>query len=376
MKIAVNTRLLRSNAMDGIGWVSYNLLKHLVLDNPDVEFHFFFDSKDYKNFLFAANVKPHCLWPPAKHAFLNVIWFEWSLKRKLKQLKPDLFFSPDGIICLGWKGKQLALIHDLNFVHRPKELKWSNRVYYNYFIREAAKKAGHITTVSEYSKQDLSNTYNIPSHKIDVIYPAVNDHFKVDCNKTKHFNKYGITESDTYFLFIGSLSPRKNIHNLIKAFTQFKLTNNSEAKLVLAGKEMYDTQILHNLKDNSDFKDDIIFTGRVDDDTIASLLCYSLSFVFIPFFEGFGLPLLEAMECKIPIICSDTTSLPEVAGDAAIYVNPNDINAISQAMNQMMNDIELRKNFVSKGMVQKQKFSWQKSSEKLWEVMINLIDVK
>ena len=177
MKILVNTRLLRKNEMDGIGWFTYNTLKEITVNHPEIEFHFLFDSGIEDEFLFSRNIIPHNLFPPAKHALLNTIWFEWSAKNLLNKLKPDLFFSPDGILCLGWDGKQYGVIHDINYEHRPKDLKLSNRIYYKYFIPRSAKKACRLSTVSEYSKNDIVNTYKINADKIDVIHLGINEFF-------------------------------------------------------------------------------------------------------------------------------------------------------------------------------------------------------
>ena len=119
MKIAVNTRLLRKNGMDGIGWFAYNTLKHIVNKNSETEFHFFFDSTIENEFLFGTNVIPHKLFPPAKHSALNIVWSEFSVRNKLKKIKPDIYFSPDGMLCLGWDGPQYGVIHDINFMHHP-----------------------------------------------------------------------------------------------------------------------------------------------------------------------------------------------------------------------------------------------------------------
>src|ERR1044071_1414052 len=113
MKIAVNTRLLRKNQMDGIGWFTFNTLQYIVKQNPHIEFHFLFDSGIENEFIFAGNIVPHNLFPPAKHALLNIVWFEWSVKRLLDKIQPDLFLSPDGILCLRWPGRQYGVIHDI-----------------------------------------------------------------------------------------------------------------------------------------------------------------------------------------------------------------------------------------------------------------------
>src|SRR5438309_2716963 len=141
MRIVVNARLLRKNEMDGIGWFAFNTLKFIVRKNPEIEFHFLFDSGIDQEFIFAENVVPHNLFPPAKHALLNILWFEVSVRKVLKRLNPDLFISPDGLLCLGWDGKQYGVMHDINYFHNPADLKWSNNKYYNYFFPRFARKA-------------------------------------------------------------------------------------------------------------------------------------------------------------------------------------------------------------------------------------------
>src|SRR5947209_1529658 len=120
MRFVVNTRLLRRNEMDGIGWFTFNTLKHIVTQHPEIEFHFLFDSGVQEEFLFGSNVIPHNLFPPAKHAILNVLWFEVGVRRLLYKLNPDLFVSPDGLLCLGWDGKQYGVMHDINYFHNPR----------------------------------------------------------------------------------------------------------------------------------------------------------------------------------------------------------------------------------------------------------------
>src|SRR5919112_690730 len=155
MKIVVNTRVLRKNDMDGIGWFTYNTLQYIVKQNPNLEFHFLFDSGIDKEFVFADNIIPHNLFPPAKHALLNLMWFEVSAQRMLHKINPDIFISPDGLLCLGWQGRQYGVMHDINYFHNPKDFKWSNRRYYNYFFPKYAEKACRIGTVSEFSKDDI-----------------------------------------------------------------------------------------------------------------------------------------------------------------------------------------------------------------------------
>ncbi|HYJ62687.1 MAG TPA: glycosyltransferase family 1 protein [Parafilimonas sp.] len=360
--------MLRKNEMDGIGWVTYNVLKNITVNHPEIEFHFLFDSGIEEKFLFSKNIIPHNLFPPAKHSFLNTIWFEWSAKNLLNKLKPDLFFSPDGILCLGWKGKQYGIIHDINYEHRPKDLKLTNRIYYKYFIPRSAAKACRLATVSEYSKRDIVNTYKINADKIDVIHLGINNFFKpIESEILKQKIKEKFTQGCDYFIFIGTLSPRKNIIRLMQAFDLFKIEEGNSMKLILVGKEMYKGTELHEFQSKLRYGSDIIFTGRLEDTELSNLLGAAFCMVFVPLFEGFGLPPIEAMQCNVPIIASNVTSIPEIVNDAALLVNPRSVEEIKNAMFNMCTNDNLRKSLIEKGKIRKQDFDWKITSKKIWE---------
>jgi glycosyltransferase involved in cell wall biosynthesis len=368
LKIAVNTRLLRKNAMDGIGWVTYNVLKEITIKHPEIEFHFLFDSGMDDDFLFSKNIIPHTLFPPAKHAVLNVAWFEWSTKKLLNKLNADLFLSPDGILCLGWNGKQYGIVHDVNYEHRPEDLKFANRIYYKYFIPRSIVKACRIATVSEYSKKDIINVYKTPADKIDVIHPGLNDFFHpIESENLKQQVKNRFTQGFDYFIFIGTISPRKNISRLMQAFNLFKQQTNSNLKLVLAGREMYRTAELHELKTQLQYGDDVVFTGRLNNENISDLLAAAFCMTFVPLIEGFGLPPVEAMQCNVPVIASNVTSVPEIVGDAGLLVNPYDIEEIKDAMYQIYIDKGLRQLLLQKGSIRKQQFNWKFTAQNLWD---------
>lgn len=367
MKLVVNTRLLRKDAMDGIGWFTYNTLRYIVQKHPEVEFHFLFDSGMEQEFLFGNSVIPHNLFPPAKHALLNIVWFEVSVKRILNKLQPDLFLSPDGLLCLGWNGKQYGVLHDINYYHNPQDLKWSNNKYYNYFFPKYAHKATRLGTVSQYSKQDIVNIYKISPLKIDVLYNGVNSFFTPVSVAEKIATKERFTNGADYFVFVGTLHPRKNIIRLLQAFDLFKKEASSPVKLVIAGKNLYKVQAIQQQHQQLQYKDDIIFTGRVGDEALNALLGSALALTFVPTFEGFGIPIIEAMQCEVPVLCSNTTSMPEVAGDAALLVDPFDVAAIKNAMVKLYADAALRESLIKKGAVRKNFFSWEKTAQLLWE---------
>ncbi len=371
--IVVNTRLLRKNAMDGIGWFTYNTMKYIVEKNPDITFHFLFDSGIEEDFLFGKNVIPHNLFPPAKHAVLNVLWFEISCRRLLNKIKPDLFLSPDGVCCLGWNGKQYTVIHDVNFIYYPKDLKLTNRIYYNYFIKKSAKKATRIGTVSEFSKQDLVEKYNVNASKIDVVYNGINSFFVSADEEQKTATKQKYSEGKNYFLFVGTLHPRKNILRLLEAFEAFKISFNSDLKLLIAGKEMYRTDEMHIYHNHMQYKDDVHFLGRLPDKELQEVVSAAFCLSYVPYFEGFGIPIIEAMNNGIPVITSNITSMPEIAGDAALLVDPFDINQIASAMQTITSNEALRQNLVKKGMERAAFFSWEKTAGLLWNGVLQCI---
>jgi glycosyltransferase involved in cell wall biosynthesis len=367
MVIVVNTRLLRKNAMDGIGWFTYNTMKYIVEKHPEITFHFLFDSGIEQDFLFGKNVIPHNLFPPAKHALLNVLWFEISCSRLLHKIKPDLFLSPDGICCLSWKGKQYAVIHDLNFLYYPKDVKLTNRLYYTYFLRKSAVTAARIGTVSEFSKQDLIKKYGVNAQKIDVLYNGINSFFVPVSEEQKIAVKNKYSNRKNYFLFVGTLLPRKNVLNLLKAFELFKNNTASDTKLLIVGKELYRTEELYAYHNTMLHKMDVNFLGRLPDNELQQVVSSAFCLTYIPYFEGFGIPIIEAMNNNIPVITSNVTSMPEIAGDAALLVDPFNINDIASAMQKISSDETLRQEMIRKGIERAKFFSWKKTADLLWQ---------
>ena len=369
MKIAVNTRLLIKNKLDGIGWFTFETLKRITRNHPEHEFFFLFDRRFSEEFIFSDNITPVILNLPARHPVLWFLWFEFSVSRFMKKNKIDLFLSPDGYLSLSSNVKQIAVIHDINFVHRPKDLPIFARKYYNYFFPKYAEKASEIATVSQYSKQDIVKTYTIPEDKINVVFNGCNEIYVPVSEAIKKDTKQKYSQGKEYFIFIGTLHPRKNIARLFLAFELFKKETHSDMKLVIVGTKMFMTKDIESAYSLSEFKEDIIFTGRLNPEDLHYVLASAFALTFVPLFEGFGIPLIEAMNCDVPVISSDTTSLPEVAGDAALFVNPFEVEEIKNKMIIITENEELRKSLIEKGRKRKKMFSWDKTAEKLWTLI-------
>ncbi|MBW6534484.1 MAG: glycosyltransferase family 4 protein [Mariniphaga sp.] len=367
MRIAVNTRLLLKGKLEGMGWFSYETLKRMTRNHPEHEFIFIFDRPYSEEFIFSDNVIPVVIGPPARHPVLFYLWFEYQIPRVLKKYKADVFLSPDGYISLKTKVRQLAVIHDISFAHRPQDIPGMKRWYYNYFFPKFARKAARIATVSNYSKADIAKTYLINPEKIDVVYDGCNEEFRPFPPEEQRLVRQKYTDGVPYFLFVGALHPRKNIAGLLKAFDAFKTNSDSHAKLLIVGGEMHKTGEISETWQKMQFKNDVVFTGRISQEEIYGIFGSALALAFVPFFEGFGIPILEAMSAGIPVICSNTTSMPEVGGDAVLYVEPENVKHITVAMKKIASDSVLRNELIEKGFRQKKNFSWDKTASLLWK---------
>jgi len=373
MKIAVNTRLLLKNKLEGIGWFSYETLKRITQQHKEHEFYFIFDRSFDESFIFSDNITPIIQGPQARHPFLFYLWFEKSLPPLLKKLKPDIFLSPDGYLSLSANIKSLPVIHDLNFEHYPEDLPWLVRKYYRYYFPKFAKIASRIATVSSFSKMDIAKQYNVDSSLIDVVYNGVNESYCEVSEPEKKNTIKQLTGGFPYFVFVGALIPRKNITNLFLAFDLFKSRVENNVKLLIVGEKKWWTKSMQQTFHKLNHKDDIIFTGRLQAEPLRKAISSALALTYISYFEGFGIPIVEAFSCNTPVITSNVTSMPEIAGDAALLIDPFSPESIAEAMQRIYQDQKLRFDLIEKGKERKNEFNWQKTSDKLWESITKAI---
>lgn len=377
MKIAINTRFLLKNKLEGIGIYTQEIFKRVVQQMPEHEFYFVFDRPYDEEFIFAKNVRPVVVSPTARHPFLWYWWFEKSVPKILKEKNIDLFISPDGYASLTTDVPQIITIHDLGFEHYEKHVPFVVRKYYQYFTPKFCEKATKILAVSEFTKQDIISTYKIDEKKIEVVYNGFDTHLTS--------LKGGIREVQTepqvlfrgfrglpYFIFIGAIHPRKNVLGLLKAFEHFKTTFSHPHKLVIVGRKAWMNYELENFYKQMKFKDDVIWIEKIERADLLQILQNAFALVYPSFFEGFGIPILEAMSLGVPVIASNVSSMPEVAVNAAILVNSNNTNEIAEAMNLLITDEDLRTDLIAKGKLRAQDFDWNTSAKKVVDAIYSL----
>lgn len=376
MIIAINSWILRNKKLDGIGNFTVNAISRMIAQHPEVDFRILCDKKFSENYFDFPNVSKHKIFPALRHPILYILYLEIILPLFLKKHKPDLLISTDGFLSLTSDCKQISIIYDINFEHNPKDIKLKNRLYYRFFFRKFAYKATRIATISEYSKKDIANYYSLELDKIDNVSCGVNNNFLI-LNQSEILEiRQKWSSGKPYFFFVGSMHPRKNIKRLIDAFNLFKEKTDSEFKLILAGGILWSKSEIEESYNKSSFSKDIIFTGRLSDEDLQKILGAAYALSFVPIFEGFGLPIVEAFQSGVPVICSNVTSVPEVAGNAALLVDPYSTESIADAMQKLSNDFLLRNQLVEKGNDRKKLFSWDNTAERLWECIMKAIMAK
>jgi glycosyltransferase involved in cell wall biosynthesis len=369
MKIAVNTRMLLRGKLDGIGWFTHEIMSRVVKAHPEHEFHFIFDRPYDESFVFASNVKVHVVMPQARHPWLFRLWYNWMVPRKLKQIGADIFVSPDMMLSLRTDCKQIVVLHDLNFEHYPEDLPSHISRYLRSQSPLFAQRADTIVTVSEFSKQDIVKQYGVDASKVQVVYNAPQEAYRVLNVNERDLSKKKWAQGDNYFVFISSIHPRKNLLRLLKAYDRFRMQSGRSVKLVAVGRRFWKNQSLDDTLRDMKFADDVIFTGHLEQTELTHALGGALALVYVSYFEGFGVPIVEAFRSGVPVITSNVTSMPEVAGDAALQVNPFNEEEIASAMVRIVQDSLLRTDMIAKGEERVKLFDWNSSAEKFWGII-------
>jgi len=360
IKVAINTRFLIPNKLEGIGRYTHEICSRMVVNNPDIEFHFLFDRAYDKKFIYGPNVNPHVIYPSARLPILWSFWFEKRIPSILNRLGIDVFFSPDNYLSLGTNVPTVMTSHDLAFEHFPHHLRKSHLRYYKRYSPLYHQAAKRIACVSEFTRKDIIEHYNIPQEKTFISYNACTNDIKPLNSDEKMEGRNEYANGEEFFIFIGAIHPRKNVERLIRAYDKFKSKTRSNTKLIIVGRLAWKTNLFEESKRVSSYSKDIIHIPFVK--KINRILGSAKGLCYTSLFEGFGIPILEAFQAQVPVITSNVSSMPEVAGQAALLVNPQNDHQISSAMMKIEADEKLRNALIKKGKIQNQKFSWDESA--------------
>ncbi len=374
MRIGINTRFLLKDGLEGLGIYTKEISSRLAQMHPEHEWFFFFDRKFDSKYIISSNITPVVVYPSARHPFLWYWWFEHSVPRALKKHKIDFFFSPDSYLSLSTSVPQLLTVHDIAFEYYPKAIPPLVRKYYQYYFPKYCDKAQHLVAISTHTKNDLVEKYKIDEHKISTIPNGVSDIFSPISENDSEYIRLKYTDGCPYFLYVGAVHPRKNVLSLLQSFEQFK-TNNPDTpdKLLIVGRKAWGNDELMNYYDQMKFLKDVVWLENIEHRELAKITASSTALVYISFYEGFGLPVLESMACGKTAIVSKNSPMSEIIGDAGLTVNPTDISEISSTMQMLSENSDMREKLNQKSLQYSKNYHWDITARKTGALIKKLI---
>lgn len=369
MKIAINILSAKSQH-HGVGVYVTNILKHLI---PDANKHNFLFYKRKEGISIRTQENGSKVeWKDINLPRpLRIIWEHTLLPLSLSRQKVDLFWGPCNFLPLIKPCKFLVTIHDLAPFLLPHSLPFVRRIYYQRAFFNSIRRADQIIVVSESLKTDLIKHFLVSEKKIKVIHNGIDESFRPIADKvvlSQIQEKYRLPSN--FILTLGVLEPKKNTIGLIQAYADLRKSHADLPKLVIGGSKQYgwkNNEVFKMVK-NLELEEEIIFTNTIVHEDLPAVYNLATLFILPSIYEGFGLPVAEAMACGTPVITSNTSSLPEVAGDAAILVNPCDVQEISKAISKVLANETLQKEMKEKGIENAKRFSWNRAANALLEV--------
>jgi len=371
MNIAIDIRVLKGH-LSGVGYYVRNLSRALISQDK-INNYFFLTNEREPSFLKDIPIHrgPVLLrtFISNENHILGDLWENTILPLRMAW-KIDIFHGPAFLTPLLKIGYHtVATVYDLIAFLFPDNFPFKYGLYIRNLLKLVTKKVDKIIAVSNNTKSDLINLLNIPEEKIEVVYGAADERFYPITDKEALEavrRRYGINKN--VILFVGNLEPRKNLPKLFEAYYILKEKIGKDYEIVVCGERKWAFNLIKDSIKKYDIEDSIIFTGYVPDEDMPFLYNIADLFVFPSLYEGFGLPVLEAMKCGIPTVASNTSSIPEIASDAALLVNPNDAEEIADTIYRLITDSALREKKITAGMVWAKGFSWEKSAIKMIKV--------
>ncbi len=366
MRIGIDARML-AYRRGGISRYIAHLLPALAAIDAENEYRVLRHRRDRSRQEAGPNFRRVTVWTPCHHPLER-----WALGMEVFPLRLDLLHSPDFIPPAFGAERFVVTVHDLNFLYYPQFLTNESRRYYNDQIAWAVSHADHILADSEATRADLIRLLNVPPEKVTTVYLGVDPIFRPlppdQIGAT--LARYGLTPG--YLLFVGTLEPRKNLPGLLTAYHILRSGGATRAPFVIAGSRGWLYEEIFARVEALGLEEHVRFLENVTDEDLPALYGGAALLAMPSFYEGFGLPALEAMACGTPVVVSDRGSLPEVAGDAAVVVDPDSPKAIAAGMAQVLQDPALRDRLREKGLTHAARFTWEETARKTLEVYRSL----
>lgn len=339
----------------GKGYYTFRLLDYFIKNDRENEYFLFTDNK---NLPFNLPSNFHQIKTP-RFFLLRYVWQLIELMRK----EIDLLFSSTSYLLPTIAACKIVLvIYDFAVYHSFTQSAFKTKIAEKLTLKRALRRATRIAVISKSTKKEMQRLFNVPDEKIDIVYAGVDRGIDVSPKQIEHsLNKLKINKK--FILFVGTIEPRKNVKNLIVAYGKLPKKIRKKYELILVGKKGWNTKEIYETASKVPGK--IRFMGYLTEQELASLYKKTSLFVYPSFYEGFGLPILEAMRYGAPVISSNTTSMPEVAGDAAMLINPWRSDEITAAMIKLINDSDLKERLIIRGLKRVNRFSWDDCAKKI-----------
>lgn len=367
MRIGLNLLFLLPGVVGGTETYAVSLIEALARIDERNEYYVFTNRESLALVLPTSPCVHRVPCPiSATSRFARYVWEQVHLPRLVRSLQLDLLHSLGYVQPLFVPTRSVVTIHDLNFHNLREHLPLKKRLALRFFVSQGAKRADHVLTVSEFSRNQIVEVLKVAPQKVTVTYNAPKGRAPGVVSREGLAARYGVRSP--YIMGLSSLSPHKNMPNLIRAFAHLKERGFADLQLLLAGHrpsgDSWGDTGLGDLKAGSE----VIFTGHVPDPVLASLYTHAALFVFPSLYEGFGIPVLEAFSYGVPVVCSSAAALPEVAGDAAVLFDPHDPRAMADAIATVLTDGVLARDLLERGRERVKLFGWDITARKTLEV--------
>ena len=364
MRIAIDARVVTNKKDAGLITYVLNLIKYLKIVAPDNLYFCYVDKRD----ILLKDNKSCKAWAGLENHIIGDLWEQLWLPIDLHIKKVDIYHGTAARLPAINSSKYILTVYDMVAFKHPEFASKRFSLYTRKLLKSAVRRADKIIAISEHTKKDIIEILKVPSEDVEVIYPGVDDIFKVMDKEWAYSvikRKYNLNKR--FILSVGNLEPRKNTKNLLLAY-KLLLDEHLNHQLVIVGPQGWKAQEIFDFVEKIGISENVIITGYVDSNEMPILYNAADVFVFPSLYEGFGLPPLEAMACGTPVVASNNSSLPEILGDAAIMVNPLNVEDIKERIKRVLFDKTLREKMISLGLERVKDFSWEKTVRQTLEI--------